>query len=136
MSDDAIEKLKTKIQEDKDFTTNRLSEQSRYISFGVLAVVFSLLSSDSGMWKKFQTDYKTIALCGALLAIASILLDFFQYIFGYFASCKAAGGCNPSYKYQKSWVSYRLRMACFWAKQGAAGLSGILLLAIIYLTLI
>ncbi len=136
MGDDAIEKLKAKIQEDKDFTSNRLSELSRYISFGTLAVIFSILSSESVIWKKLQTDYKILAFYCALSGITSIFLDFLQYIFGYFTSCKAASGCNPSYKYEKTWITYRLRFGCFWIKQYSAALSGILLLIIIYLALV
>ncbi len=136
MSADAIEKLKAKIQEDKDFTSNRLSELSRYISFGTLAVIFSILSSESLIWKKLQTDYKMLAFYCALFGIASIFLDFLQYVFGYFTSRKAASGSNPTYKYNKSWMTYRLRAGCFWIKQYAAALSGILLLTIMLVSLV
>ncbi len=136
MSDDAIEKLKTKIQEDKDFTSNRLSELSRYISFGTLAVVFSILSSESVIWEKLQTGHKILAFYCALFSITSIFLDFLQYVFGYFASCKAAGGSNPTYKYNRSWFTYRFRTGCFWIKQYSAALSGVLLLIIVFLSLI
>lgn len=136
MGDDAIEKSKAKIQEDKDFTSNRLSELSRYISFGTLAVIFSILSSESVIWKKLQTDYKILAFFCALFGIISIFLDFLQYVFGYFTSCKAASGSNPTYKYDKSWITYRFRVGCFWTKQYAAALSGILLLIIMLVSLI
>ena len=136
MGADDKEKLKAKIQEDKDFTSNRLSELSRYISFGTLAVIFSILSSESIIWKKLQTDHKMLALYCALFGITSIFLDFLQYVFGYFTSCKAASGSNPTYKYDKSWMTYRLRKECFWTKQYSAALSGILLLVIILLSLI
>ncbi len=136
MGEDAVEKLKAKIQEDKDFTSNRLSELSRYISFGTLAVIFSILSSESLIWKKLQTDYKMLAFYCALFGIASIFLDLLQYVFGYFTSRKAASGSNPIYKYNKSWMTYRLRGGCFWIKQCSAALSGILLLIIVFLILI
>jgi hypothetical protein len=115
----------SRIQEDKDFTTSRLSEHARYIGFGAVAAAFSQLSSNSVFALSMSDIQKTLLIGAALGGMAAVLLDLFQYIAGYRASTRAAAADDK--KYEKSWLSYRARTAFFWSKQVAATLSGVLL---------
>jgi len=46
-----------KIQEDKDFTSARVSESARYIGFGLAAITVAFLTSDSTFAKKIVAQY-------------------------------------------------------------------------------
>lgn len=125
-------KLAERIQHDKDFTSGRLSELARYIGFGTVAATFSLLSSDSDFATAISTSQRELLTWAALGGMATVLFDYFQYVMGYRASNLAAK--SEDLKYQRKWISYKMRVTFFWMKQLAATLSGLLLVSAIFLS--
>jgi len=105
---------KNRIQEDKDYVSNILSNQSRYIGFTLIFAYFALLNSDKIIvCNMFQISKVWIFLSGSL-GFISILFDLLQYISGYISSNNASN--SDDLRYSKKWLSYKLRILFFWGK--------------------
>ncbi len=66
MSDEASQR-KAAVQEDKNYSSGKISDLSRYIAFGVTALVFSLLTANSDFAKSLVLHYKSIILLGRII---------------------------------------------------------------------
>lgn len=106
------------VLEQKQFVTGRISETVRYIGFGLLAIFYVIVSSDSvfarGVVGGMNAELRAMAVCGVL----ALVLDYLQYIFGGIAVERALAGQGESAnRYNKNWLVYRARGWCYWAKQ-------------------
>jgi hypothetical protein len=108
------------VLEEKRFVTSRISETTRYLGFGLLATFYAIIGSKDAFPQSLEAAWllplKIMALCG----IVAIFLDYLQYVFGRLAVQKALTREDNPYSYNKKWLSYRARQACFWSKQAAA----------------
>jgi hypothetical protein len=111
--DDVIEELQ--------FVSNRISEQTRTIALSVLAVVWLFVASGEDAPVLPTPPSKNLLLAAGGLAFLCLLLDYLQYVLGYFATdhvrktAEKAGTTDALYEYG-DW-RYRMRTGLFWGKQ-------------------
>lgn len=122
------------VKSDLDFTSDQISNSTRYVGYGLVIAAFTILTSDGAFLKLLAKNYLFYIVGFAILGIITILFDYLQYILGYYSSLKAND--NKDYKYSKKSKFYKLRYFFFYAKQvtsilGALVLIGIFLLAYI-----
>jgi hypothetical protein len=115
MSAGSDEPQKIRVLEDLNFATDRLSTEVRQISLGLLGLIWALLVGEAKL--SIAVDTKPLLVVAAL-SILAMVIDFIQYIAGYFASRRAwddirSGGQG---RYQREWWSYRIRTWSFGAK--------------------
>jgi hypothetical protein len=129
------EDLKT-VTDDLDFSTNRIGEQTRAISLGVLAIAWLFLAGGSNAPAVKVAPEASVLLAAGGLAIGSLLADYFQYLFAYVSSvgvlkqAEANPGAKPEYDY--SALTYRARKFFFWVKQVLCLLAtGVLVVAVV-----
>jgi hypothetical protein len=112
--------LQKEVLEEKRFVTGRISETTRYLGFGLLATFYAIISSADAFPRQVEHGWplalKIMALCGIL----AIFLDYLQYSFGRIAVQKALDRKDKPFLYNRKWLSYRGRQACFWSKQAMA----------------
>jgi hypothetical protein len=106
-----------KIQEDKDFTSARISESSRYIGFGLAALTMALLTSDAEFPKRIMMHYEGFILCASAFGCVAIVLDYLHYLFGYLASEDAGRNRDGDYGYLTQSTFYKARRWLFVSKQ-------------------
>src|SRR5574337_1059825 len=123
MTNECTEK-KQGIQSDKDFTSNRISDLSRYIAFGILGSIFILISAGNSITKGMLGSYRAWTVAIILAGLIAVFSDYLQYLFGYYCSKRAAESADLSY--DQTWVSYRLRQFFFVVMQLSAGVAGVL----------
>jgi hypothetical protein len=109
-----------KIQEDKDFTSARISESARYIGFGLAAATMAFLSSDASFPHKMSTRFGPFLLLAAALGCLTIVLDYLQYLFAYKSSEDAGRNKDGGYLYLNQSSYYRARRWFFAGKQLSA----------------
>ena len=108
------------IMDRRTAVTGRVSETTRYIGFGLLAVAYAMISGSDEFFVGMRTDWpgliKAMALCGAL----AIVFDYLHYVLGYVTTDYALDRKDERNSYDEKSISYRLEHVCFWAKQVAA----------------
>ena len=115
-----------RVKEDKDFTSQKIGDLARNIGYGVLAICFTLLTSNA-QFSEYLTKRNGVELrVAAILAIASVLFDYLQYLAGYIDSARVMN--SASYKYSKISPFYIARKIFYWAKQLFAVLAALVLL--------
>lgn len=132
MNSDLAER-KRQAQEDRNFTSDRISDLSRYIAFGILGSIFVLLSDKGTIAKNMLGPYKLWTLLTVINGIFAIFSDYFQYLAGYFSSKKA--GNRGDFSYETNWWSYRLRKCFFGFKQIATGAAGVTFVILVVLAM-
>lgn len=123
---DETAKRKDSVQEDRNFTSGKISDLSRYIGFAVIALVFALLTSTSPFSVSLVGQQKTCILIAAFFGVMAILSDYLHYFFGYLSSLSVTK--NNDYYYDAGSIAYKLRKLLFWSKQLFGFLSAILVL--------
>ncbi len=120
---------KKTVLEDQNFNSDRLSTQVRLVALGLLAVVWALIINPPGQ----LTTNRSALLGVACLAIVAMLLDLFQYAAGYQESRQLYADLEAGHHrgYRTDSFLYRLRTSCFWAKQIAVVLAGLLFLIVV-----
>lgn len=108
------------VLEQKQVVTGRISETTRYIGFGLLAVFYGIVSSDSTFARNIAGHHPTELKLMALFGAFSIALDYLHYVFARWAIQQALDRQAPPNKFNKNWLSYKARSVCFWSKQVAA----------------
>ncbi|MBI3440905.1 MAG: hypothetical protein HY052_03730 [Proteobacteria bacterium] len=125
--------------DDIDFVSDRISEQTRYISFGVLAFVWLFLAGGHGTPTPPMPVDRNILLISGGFSLLSLSFDYFQYIFGYFNTCKEIDEAEAVEKdtvdFDYSRILHCLRGAMFWGKQLVMVVSLFFLLSAILATL-
>lgn len=126
--------LEKEVLDEKRTVTDRISETTRYIGFGLLAIFYGIVTSNEAFPRALQSQYplvlKFIALCGFL----AIVLDYLQYVFGRRATQNALSRTDAPFHYNRTWFSYRARTWCFLVKQAAALLGSIAFILIVLRT--
>lgn len=112
---------------DLDFASDRLSTQVRQLALGELALIWALLVGEKQLGLPLQ---KVWLIRIAFLSLMTMALDFCQYVAAYLASRRAwenlrAGGDG---KYDRQWLTWRLRKWSFGAKLFVCGFSVVLVL--------
>lgn len=120
-----------KVLEEKRHVSIQISDLCRYIGFGVVAVVWTMLTASSDFASNVTANYRISLLLSASAGILTIFFDYLQFLAGYVSVNKALSSDNNSY--DKNWKSYKLRIFFFWAKQFSAVI-GILILVWIVLS--
>lgn len=120
-----------KINEEAAFLSNRLSEQTRTIAVGVLALVWIFVAAGDKPPIEVPPG-RGVLVAAASLAIGSMLLDYMQYLFGYLATRRVLDEAERSlakeaqFNYESTF--YKARGWFFWGKQGACVAAVLLLL--------
>ncbi len=109
-----------RIQEDKDFTSARISESVRYIGFGLAAVTMVFLTSDANFPKKVLAHYQSFVLLCSAFGCVTIVLDYLHYLVGYLSSEEADRNRDGDFGYLTQSNFYRARRVFFVGKQFTA----------------
>lgn len=108
------------IIEELQFLSDRISEQTRTIALSILALVWLFLAGgESSPVLPVKPDMNLL-LAAAGLALASLIIDYLQYVLGYSATNAArrkAEESNQKAEYDYADWRYRGRKICFWLKQ-------------------
>ena len=78
-----------------NFNTAQVSDRSRYVSFGVIAIFFTLVSSTSTFANEVQTSHSWSMFWMVVFAIGSLLSDYFQYLCGHINAVRSANQNLP-----------------------------------------
>ena len=124
-----------KIQEDKDFTSARISESVRYIGFGLAAISVAFLTSDASFPKKMISHYEGVVLLVSAFGCLAIVLDYLHYLCGYLSSEEAGRNKEGDFGYLTRSRFYRARRWFFATKQIVA-VCGALIFIIVLLSAI
>lgn len=117
---DLIEK--SKIQDELNFVSDKLSAQVRTTALGALALSWGLLVGESQTAKAVASDLRWHLLAVGSLAVLTLFLDFLQYFAGYlnarhaFKSVVVDASGREVGQYDDTTWSYRLRRFFFYAK--------------------
>ena len=112
--------------QEAQWLSDRLSVQVRWVAVGILAFVWGLIISPP---KGLDLSPKLLLWAG-LLAILALLLDLLQYLFGYLYTMQTLRKIEKGkteQSYNRRHPLYRLRDACFVAKQIVVFVAGIVL---------
>ena len=74
---------------DYKYATDKLSETSRTIGFGLVGVFFSVAFAESAVLTSFMNHNKLALFGVGVLGSTTILFDYLHYLFGYWASVEA-----------------------------------------------
>lgn len=116
-----------KVLEEKRHVTQKISDLARYIGFGLCAVVFGLLMSDSA-YAQNLIALELLPLFGAgILGLITVSFDYLQFVFAYKNVQQALKNETGGYEYPLT-CSHCLRSFFFLAKQYSAVVGVALLL--------
>ena len=132
MSDADPEK---EVLEEKRLVTSRISETTRYIGFGLLASFYGIVSSAEPFARNLFATHAYALKFMATWGFLAVFLDYLQYVFGRAAVQSALGRRDKPFTYNKGWISYRARHACFVAKQVAALVGSVSFILIVIIAL-
>jgi hypothetical protein len=114
-----------------DAVSTKISDLVRYISFGILAVAYSIFTSESDFAKELLRSSALVVLAMAALSACSIVFDYLQYLFGFFNSQIALGQGGDDLSYPKGLFLYG-RYLFFYLKQILTMASAFLLIYSIF----
>lgn len=117
MDDSQLSEARAKRFEDKKETSGRIGDTSRFISFGIVALVFSLHGASDGVSTRILASHETFVNLAGLLACLAIVADYFQYLCGYFSVNDALKNESSGYSYDANNIFYKGRVIFFWLKQ-------------------
>jgi hypothetical protein len=129
----SLDGLEKEVIEEKRFVTNQISETTRYLGFGLLAIFYGIISSAEPYALQLKSNYPLPLQLMALAAILALVFDYLQYLFGRAAVQKALKREDKPFTYNRKWPSMRGRQTCFWAKQAMVLLGCFIFLWVIIL---
>lgn len=133
---DEFKKRQDAVIQQKQFVTSKVSETSRFIGFGLLAVFYTAsISTDQFAVEVLNSNPWLAHLFGACGAL-TILFDYIQYVAGERAAERALRRSDDgqnTFLYNKRWWQYRLREFSYRAKQVLA-LAGSCVLAYVMIS--
>jgi hypothetical protein len=110
-----------KLIQDLDFNSDKISTQIRVVSIGLLVFAWTVLVGESAFLHKISDALGKRLLLIAALSIGVLLLDFLQYVTGYFNTLKVVRAAEEAAKthaeLDRNSTLYRFRDYLFWAKQ-------------------
>ncbi|TKB95030.1 MAG: hypothetical protein E8D41_02310 [Nitrospira sp.] len=130
----------TKIYENLDFVTDRLSTQTRTLTLGVLSLVWLFLSGDKDAPALKLGNSREQLLAIAALCVLTLLIDAVQNLAYYLSSdaVRRAAESNSQAEagYDETSLLRRLQQGCFWAKQIFASLATVWLLVVLVVSIL
>ncbi len=102
---------------DKKDMSGRIGETSRFIGFGLVALVFTIYGSDNTLSSTIRQDSAFLLNVAGLLGCLAILSDYLQYVCGYFSAKDAISRTKEEHTYDDEAAVYKGREFFFWAKQ-------------------
>jgi hypothetical protein len=132
---DLHKQRKDRIQNDKDFTSARISESARYVGFGLAALSMAFLTSDARLPRAIMASYGSWIIFAAALGCATIFLDYLHYWFGYQASEQAWRNVDGDFGYRTETFFYRARRWCFTGKQITATMGALCVIVVLLMSL-
>lgn len=127
------------VKGDLDFDTATLTDRSRVISLGVVALCWAFIIGE--LPKSGGLHVPLVNLLGPMfLALCSILCDWLQYLFGYTSSLNTLRSIerhpHANIEYKVTSLPYRMRFAMFYLKQAFCFAAAIWFLITILLALL
>jgi hypothetical protein len=120
LSEDDLKARRESVIEQKQYVTSRVSETCRFIGFGLLAVYYTLSISNEPFAVSLLASREWLVRAFGAAGALTVFFDYLQYVAGGRAANKALNRTNEgkkSYRYNKKWMSYRIREFSFVAKQ-------------------
>lgn len=131
MTDPTPAELKAKYRENQDYFSSKISELARYIGFGLVAVAFGLLSSDSVFAKALVAKSAHALSWAGLLGAATVLVDYVHLLMGWWSNTQAANNDKGGNKLAGIGVFFRfLQDNIFFYLKQVVPLAGVILLLI------
>ena len=122
-SEDEISKLEDRRKQrlsEKAAITGRIGETCRYIGFGVLAIFYTIITSDKPFAMAIASNHRFYLYLSGLAASIAVFSDYLQYLSGAWSVEKTLKRRENQYYYNTGWISYKLRVMFYWIKQVAA----------------
>jgi hypothetical protein len=111
------ERRKT-VRLNQDYFSGKISELSRNIGFGLVAVSYALLTSDGIFAKAMIVDAKDKLTLAAFAGCLIVLSDYAQLLFGWWSAGRSANNVAGDYNQTRlSKVLAALQFAAFYIKQ-------------------
>lgn len=98
MTDITPEERRKRYRDNQDYFSGKISELARYIGFGLVAVAFGLLSSDTVFAKALVAQSAVSLSWAGLLGCATILSDYLHLLMGWWSNTQAANNEKGKYK--------------------------------------
>jgi hypothetical protein len=111
---------RSKVLEEKRHVSSKISDLSRYIGFGLVAVAYAILTSDSSVIEELYGDRQFLVLLAAAFGVLAVILDYVQFLAGYLAVQAALKNEADEFRYDDASLPYKLRSGAFWGKQFAS----------------
>lgn len=124
----AIREQRARVRDRLGTVTNRISEQTRYICFGVLALAYGIFVSDSELPMEIARRYPNALWVAAIFAVAALLFDYLQYIFYFRVAAEAQTAKQRGYRFDRTSRDFMAGDLLFWAKQVATFVAVVLIL--------
>ena len=115
--DDQLQAIRRERFADKKETSGRIGETSRFIGFGLVALVFTIHGSEKQFAMEIRNSYEFMVNLMGLLGCLTILTDYLQFVCGYFSVSDALKRPERSYSYNRKTTAYQGRVVFFWIKQ-------------------
>ncbi len=115
---------------EKRYVTGRIGETCRFIGFGVVAIFYTILTSDQEFAKSIVQSDRNILFMTGIFGSLIIFFDYMQYLSGHYAAALALKN-KESYLYGSSWISYRAKLIFYWLKQIATFVASTLVIYMI-----
>lgn len=125
---------KEKILDEKSFLSDTLSTQVRYVTLGVLGIVWGFFVGNTDFARIFVGAHHRGLVVLLALSIATLFVDYLQYLSGYADNARLIRDMEAKNiaetSYDKTHWLYRMRGYCFWIKQALlfGNIIGLLLL--------
>ncbi len=114
LTNEAKEARKARLEE-KKILTSRISETSRFVSFGLLALYYGLQTADDHFSQNIRLTAGDLIEIMAICALLSLISDYLQYFFGSWSVKHALN--SASQLYDQTRMDYKLREFFYSAKQ-------------------
>jgi hypothetical protein len=119
------------ILEEKRNVTGRMSETTRFVAFGLLALYYAIRTTGETFGQQLHTNHPCLVTAVGLFGAITILLDYLQYWFGSFAVNEALKRDTADYDEDSFW--YVARKWAFTTKQLAAVLGALTLVYLFFI---
>jgi hypothetical protein len=102
---------------EKNYVTGRIGETCRYIGFGVLAIFYTIITSDKSFAIAIASHHRFLLYLAGVTGAVTIFVDYLQYLAGAWSVDRALTRADGTYLYNQTWISYRLRSIFYYIKQ-------------------
>jgi hypothetical protein len=122
-SGDSTPKLEARRQlrlAEKAAVTGRIGETCRFIGFGVLAIFYTLITSDKPFATAIGSNHRFSLYLAGVTGSITVFTDYLQYLCGAWSVEKTLHRTDNTYLYNTRWTSYKGRLLFYWIKQISA----------------